>query len=109
GGAGGRGWGCGGERGKGRGPGRGRAEAGEMMLDQKGGMVAQRLGLDIVFDELPIALTGIHVRPAVTRGGAAEQTKAHALLSCLHRYSSSCRTAGAIVYAGRTSHDPDHR
>src|SRR5689334_18084741 len=71
-----------------------------MMLDQKRRMVAQRLGFDIVFDELPIALTGIHVRPTVARGGAAEQTKAHAELSCLDCYSSSCGAAGAIVSAG---------
>jgi hypothetical protein len=44
-------------------------------------MVAQRLGLDIVFDELPVALAGIHVGAAVARGGAAEQTKAHEELS----------------------------
>ena len=43
-----------------------------MMLDQKGRVIAERLGLDIVFDELLIALAGIDVRPAVTGGGAAE-------------------------------------
>ncbi len=47
-------------------------EAGEMMLDQKGRMVAERLGLDIVFDELLIALAGIDVRAAMTGGSATE-------------------------------------
>ena len=54
-----------------------------MMFDQKGRMVAQRLGLDIIFDELPIALAGIHVGPAMARGGTTEQTKAHEWFSCL--------------------------
>ena len=48
------------------------AEAGEMMLDQKGRMVAEPLGLDIVVDELLIALAGIHVGSAVAGRGAAE-------------------------------------
>ena len=52
-------------------------EAGEMMFDQKGRMIAQRLSLDIVFDELPIALAGIHVGAAMAGRGAAEQTEAH--------------------------------
>ncbi len=43
-----------------------------MMLDQEGRMIAERLGFDIVFDELLIALAGIDVRPAVAGCGAAE-------------------------------------
>ncbi len=35
-------------------------------------MIAKRLGLDIVFDKLLVALAGIDVRPAVASGGAAE-------------------------------------
>ncbi len=53
------------------------AEAGEMMLDQKARVIAERLGLDIVVDELLIALAGIDVRPTVTGGGAAEKTEPH--------------------------------
>ena len=48
------------------------AESSEVMLDQKSRMVAQRLGLDIVFDELPVALAGIDVRAAVAGRRAAE-------------------------------------
>ena len=48
------------------------AKAGEMMLDQKARVVAERLGLDVVVDELPIALAGIDIRSAVSGGGAAE-------------------------------------
>ena len=48
------------------------AEAGEMMLDQEGRVIAERLGLDIVFDELLVALAGIDVRPAVAGRRAAE-------------------------------------
>ena len=42
------------------------------MLDQKGRMIAERLGLDIIFDELLIALAGIDVRAAMAGGSAAE-------------------------------------
>jgi hypothetical protein len=48
-----------------------------MMLDKKRGMIAERFGLDIVFDELPIALAGIHVRTAMAGGGAAEKAETH--------------------------------
>ncbi len=48
------------------------AEAGEMMLDQEGRMIAERLGLDIVVDELLVALAGIDVRSAMAGRGAAE-------------------------------------
>ena len=43
-----------------------------MMLDQKSRVIAERLGFDIVIDELLIALAGIDVRSTVARGGAAE-------------------------------------
>ena len=54
-----------------------------MMLDQECRVIAERLGLDIVVDELPVALAGIDVRPAMAGGRAAEKTKAHhRLLRC---------------------------
>ena len=43
-----------------------------MMLDQKRRVIAERLGLDIVVDELPVALAGIDVRPAMAGCRAAE-------------------------------------
>ena len=52
-----------------------------MMLDEKRRMIAQRFGLDIVVDKLPIALSGINVRAAMARRRAAEQTKAHERVS----------------------------
>jgi len=36
-----------------------------MMLDDKGRVIAERLGLDVVIDELLVALAGINIRPAV--------------------------------------------
>ncbi len=48
-----------------------------MMLDQKRRMIAERLGLDIVVDELLVALAGIDVRSAMAGRGAAEKTKPH--------------------------------
>ncbi len=43
-----------------------------MMLDQKARVIAEHLRLDIIVDELLVALTGIDVRSTVASGGAAE-------------------------------------
>ena len=53
------------------------AEAGEMMLDHEGRVVAQRLGLDVVFDVVAKALTAVEVGAAALRLGAAEQSEFH--------------------------------
>ena len=46
-------------------------------------MIAKRLGLDIVFDELLVTLPGIDVRPAMAGRRAAEKSKPHhRLLRC---------------------------
>src|ERR1700682_4230818 len=59
------------------------AEAGEVMLDQERRMIAERLGLDVVFDELLIALPGIDIRAAMAGRRAAEKSKPHhRLLRC---------------------------
>src|ERR1043166_5438523 len=53
------------------------------MLDQEGAFVAERLGLDVVVDELAVALAAVHVRVGVTGGGrAAEKTELHRASSC---------------------------
>ena len=43
-----------------------------MMFDQKSSVITERLGFDIIIDELLIALAGIDVRSPVARNGAAE-------------------------------------
>ncbi len=48
------------------------AEACEVVFNQKGRVIAERLGLDIVVDELAVAVAGIHIGPAVAGGGAAK-------------------------------------
>jgi hypothetical protein len=53
------------------------------MLDQEGRMIAERLGLNILFDELLITLPGIDIRPAMAGRRAAEKSKPHhRLLRC---------------------------
>ena len=46
--------------------------AGEMMLDQKGRVIAERLGFDVVIDELFVTEARVDVGPAAARGGAAK-------------------------------------
>ena len=53
------------------------AEAGEMMLDHEGRVVAERLGLDVVFDVVAKALAAVEVGAAALRLGAAEQSEFH--------------------------------
>jgi hypothetical protein len=48
-----------------------------MMLDHEGRVVAQRLGLDVVFDLLAKALTAVEVGAAALGLGAAEQSEFH--------------------------------
>src|SRR5947209_8530753 len=56
------------------------AKAGEMMLDEKGAVKAERLGFDIVIDELAEALAAVRVGTAAPCLRAAEQSKTHRLL-----------------------------
>ena len=51
-----------------------------MMLDQERRVIAERLGLDIVFDELLVALPGIDIRAAMAGRRAAEKSKPHEAL-----------------------------
>src|SRR5205085_11097662 len=44
--------------------GRNLSEAGEVVLDEKGALVAECLGLNVVLDELAIADCAVNVRPA---------------------------------------------
>src|SRR6516165_12791468 len=53
------------------------AETGEMVLDQKRAVIPERLGLDIVLDELAEALAAIGVGAAAPRLSTAEQSKSH--------------------------------
>ena len=64
------------------------AEPGEMMLDDKGRVIAERLGLDIVLDPLAEALAAVGELRAGLRPlslGAAEQSKPHVPCSCCLR------------------------
>src|SRR6516164_4854519 len=53
------------------------AEAGEVMLDEKGAVITERFGLDIVIDELAEALAAVGVGAAAPRLRTAEQSKSH--------------------------------
>src|SRR5207253_7858443 len=57
------------------------AKPGEMMLDEKGAVVAERLGLDIVLDEIAEALTAVGVGAAAPGLGTAEESKSHGSIS----------------------------
>src|SRR6516162_4949847 len=48
-----------------------------MMLDQKGAVIAQRLGFDVVLDELAEALAAVGVGTAAPSLRAAEKSKSH--------------------------------
>src|SRR5262249_83847 len=53
------------------------AISGEMVLDDKGAVKAERLGLDIVFDEIAEPLAAVELGAAASCGGTAEQTELH--------------------------------
>ena len=53
------------------------AIAGEMMLDDKGAVKPERLGLDVVFDEIAKPFAAVELGSAAPRRGAAEQAKLH--------------------------------
>src|SRR5271167_2815286 len=48
-----------------------------MVLDEKSAVEAQRLGLDIVFDELAEALAAVGIGAAAPGLGTAEESKSH--------------------------------
>jgi hypothetical protein len=56
------------------------AKAGEMMLDEKGAVIAECLGLDIALDEFPKTCAAIDIRAAPSRLGTTEKSKLHRLL-----------------------------
>ena len=82
------------------------AEPGEMMLNEKGGMITERLGLNIVFDELAITLARIRVGAAMAGRGAAEQTEAHEGLSYFAAFLL-CRANVAHGRRRELEHDPE--
>lgn len=57
--------------------GRDLTEAGEMMLDDEGRLIAQRFGLDVVFDIVLEPLSAVDVRAAALRLRASEQSEFH--------------------------------
>src|SRR6516165_932955 len=75
-------------------------------LDEKGGMITERLGLDIVFDELTITLARIRVGAAMAGRGAAEQTEAHEGLSYFAAFLL-CRANVAHGRRRELEHDPE--
>src|SRR5439155_1779947 len=56
------------------------AKAGEMMLDEKAAVIAERLGFDIVLDKVAEALAAVGVGAAAPGLGTAEESKSHHLL-----------------------------
>ena len=61
--------------------GRNLAKAGEMMLDEKCAVVAQRLGFDIIVDEVAKALAAVGIGAGSPGLRAAEQSEFHLLTS----------------------------
>jgi hypothetical protein len=57
------------------------AIAGEVMFDDEGAAKAERLGLDVVFNEVAESLCAVEFRTAAPRRGAAEEAKLHAQAS----------------------------
>ena len=55
------------------------AEAGEVVLDDEGAVEAERLGFDVVFDEVAEAFGAVELAAAAARRRAAEQTEPHAV------------------------------
>src|SRR6516225_10230162 len=53
------------------------AKAGEMVLDQKGAVIAERLSFDIVFDEIAEALAAVGVGAAPPGLCTAKKSKSH--------------------------------
>jgi hypothetical protein len=53
------------------------AKAGEVMLDEKGAVIAKPLGLDIVLDEFAKPLTAVGIGAGASRLRAAEEPKSH--------------------------------
>src|SRR5580693_4316234 len=53
------------------------AEAGEVVLDQKGAVIAERLCFDIVLDEIAEALAAVGVGAAAPGLCTAEKSKSH--------------------------------
>ena len=53
-----------------------------MVLDHEGAFVAERLGLDVVFDVVAEALTAVEVGAAAFGLSAAEETEFHRVTSC---------------------------
>src|SRR5215469_9256940 len=88
--------------------GRDLAKTGEVMLDEKGAVKAERLRLDIVVDEVSKTLAAVGVGPAASDLRAAEQSKAHLILlgkSCFTR--SGSRTRGDCSAGLRISYAPE--
>src|SRR5271154_1332828 len=64
--------------------GRDLAIAGEVMLDYKGAVEAERLGLDIVLDEVAIAFRAVEFGTAAPCRRTAEQAEPHSTASSRH-------------------------
>src|SRR5713101_7057940 len=62
--------------------GRDLAIAGEVVLDDERAVEAERLGLDVVVDELAEPLAAVELGTAASRRRTAEQTELHRLLLC---------------------------
>src|SRR5215472_6076673 len=67
------------------------AEAGEMVLDEKRAVIAQRLGLDIVVDEIAKTLTAIGIGASAPGLRTAEKSKPHCVLLI---HGLVCRATG---------------
>src|SRR5262245_65686803 len=55
-------------------------EAGEVMLDDEGAVVAERLGLDVILHEFSEARAAVDVGSSASGLGATKQSKPHALV-----------------------------
>ena len=71
------------------------AIAGKMMLDDKGAVIAERLGFDVVLDEIAKSFAAVEFGAAAPCGGAAEETELHcsSFLPAINSPPRLCRAA----------------
>jgi hypothetical protein len=71
------------------------AVTGKVVLDDKGAVKAERLGLDVVFDEIAKSLAAVEFGAAAPCRGAAEQTELHCsgFLQAINSPPRLCRRA----------------
>src|SRR6266852_2087900 len=78
------------------------AKPGEVVLDEKGAVVAERLGLDIVLDELAETLAAVDLGAAAPGLRTAKKSKPHRLLLKLSARVPNPAPTPALALRGPT-------